>query len=202
MYLQCIESGLSIADTTLTISSLLRSSFGILDSVLPEVVSKLIAEFSSHDAPLSEQCIITELDLAQVNTYLPILDTPHARRLFLALVFNFRANFHPSGWIRYEKKNIMYLAGLDKLPVRDQESLMNQMHRTCGLNMRVIGSNNPIPCYNFTWAEVPPQEDQTDRSPLLFFGLLTPSTITSAESSPLPLTPPSPSPSTNKEEQQ
>ena len=192
MYLQCIESGLPAAEISQVLSSLLKSSYGVTDTVLQEVVSKLISEFSSYDTPLNEQSIITELDLAHLNTLLPTLaSVPQAQRLLLALVFNFRANFHPTGWIRYEKKNIMYLAGLDKLPVRDQETLMNQMHRECGLNMRVIGSNNPIPCYTFTWAEVPPQEDPTDTSPLLFFGLLTPSTIASVAASPLPLIPPS-----------
>lgn len=83
------------------------------------------------------------------------------QRIFL-LVVAFTAHalsaYHPSGWIRYDKKQIFTAAKINKLSSQDQESLTRQLHNDFGLDMRVVGSNQPIPCYNIPWLVAPPPD--------------------------------------------
>lgn len=96
----------------------------------------------------------------------------HQQRVLL-LVVAFTAHalsaYHPSGWIRYDKKQIFSIAKINKLPSQDQEALTRQIHNDFGLNMRVIGSNQPIPCYNIPWLVAPQQDSpiSTLRSPMI-----------------------------------
>lgn len=106
-------------------------------------------------------------------------------KLILSLAFLYRLNFHHSGWVKYDRKAAFYLAGLSKIPVSEQEMLINIIHHYYGLNMRVVGSNNPIPCYQFTWSDVqPPTPNSNVDAPgsttdLIDLGPLTPDTIES-----------------------
>lgn len=93
-------------------------------------------------------------------------------RLLLAFVTYARAYPHSSSWIFYDKKTIMYLSGLDKLRVAEQQSLTNYLHAHYNLNMQVVGSTQPIPCFRFEW-----QKPQTDDTSLIVLGPLTPQTL-------------------------
>lgn len=113
-------------------------------------------------------------------------------KLLVAFATYARAYPHSSNWIHYDKKTIMYLAGLDKLRVADQQSLTNYLHEHYNLNMQVVGSTQPIPCFRFEWQVNQPRittlidkdgvviskEDAQEASnPLIMLGPLTPKTI-------------------------
>lgn len=101
------------------------------------------------------------------------------RRLLVAFLVYARANPHPSFWIKYDKKVIHFLASTQKLKVSDQNLLTMRLHNLYNLDMQVVGSNQPIPCFRISWqAEQQPPADTTD-NPLVFLGPLSPSTITS-----------------------
>ena len=95
--------------------------------------------------------------------------------LFSFMVF-YRDNYHPTGWVRYDRKNIFYLAGLSTLSAQKQEKLVNKLHDHFGLDMRVVGSNQPIPCFKINWLY--DQDDvSTPQNPLLSFGPFTPKNL-------------------------
>ena len=83
--------------------------------------------------------------------------TPQQAALLFSFLIFYRRNFHKTGWIRYNKKAIVYLASADKLPMKEQENLTAELHNLFGLDMRVIGSNQPIPCFALPWAYEQPQ---------------------------------------------
>ena len=116
-------------------------------------------------------------------------ETPEISRLLVAFATYARAHPHSSNWIHYDKKTIMYLAGLEKLRVQDQQSLTNHLHEHYGLNMQVVGSTQPIPCFRFEWQVAQPPitasvdengeilEGSDTSNPLIALGALTPTTI-------------------------
>lgn len=75
--------------------------------------------------------------------------------LLVAFTAHALSNYHPSGWIRYDKKAIMALAHLSKLPMAEQEKLTQRLHSSFGIDMRVVGSAQPIPCYALPWLSSP-----------------------------------------------
>lgn len=94
----------------------------------------------------------------------------------LALLTSFvayaRYNAHPSNWIHYKKHIIFYLAYLDKLKESERISLTQQLHSDYGLNMQVVGSTNPIPCFQFTWmANQPTPGNRFTDNPFMDMGL-------------------------------
>lgn len=71
-----------------------------------------------------------------------------------------RTHPHPKKWVRCsekDKQKIYNMAGFAKnMPTKEKINLTNYIHETYEMNMRVIGSNNPTPCFLFDWQE---QED-------------------------------------------
>lgn len=112
---------------------------------------------------------------AEFCSTLPNFST-NCKSLLLSLIVFYRKNFHPSYWVRYDRKNIFYLAGLHMQSPAQQESLTRYLHKYCGLNMRVIGSNQPIVCYDFTWIHEQPPAGDT-KNPVLNLGPLTQTTV-------------------------
>ena len=120
-----------------------------------------------------------------------VKEDPQIARLLVAFAAYARAYPHSSNWIHYDKKTIMYLAGLEKLRVQEQQSLTNYLHEHYNLNMQVVGSTQPIPCFRFEWQASQPRvstlvdedgvvivkEDGTPANPLIILGPLTPKTI-------------------------
>ena len=98
------------------------------------------------------------------------------KSLLLAFVCFYRRSHHPTGWIRYDKKNIFYLAGLTKISSAQQEKLTAALHAHCGLDMRVVGSNQPIPCFTISWLRDQPIAGTTD-NPLLTLSDMSPEGI-------------------------
>lgn len=101
-----------------------------------------------------------------------------ARRLLVAFAAWDRAYPHPSGWIRYDRPAIMCLAGLSGLRPSEQEALTQLLHRSYGLDMQVVGSNSPIPCFRLSWMEEEPPIGQSN--PLQDVGPLAPASVSYA----------------------
>ena len=89
-----------------------------------------------------------------------------AADLLVAFTAHALSNYHPSGWIKYDKKAIIALARLSKLPMAEQEKLTQQLHSSFGIDMRVVGSAQPIPCYALPWLSSP-----QEGTPVHFMGL-------------------------------
>ena len=93
------------------------------------------------------------------------------RSLLLSFIVHYRMNYHPSGKIQYDRKSIFYLAGLSKLPSVQQQALTQYLHIHYNLDMYVVGSNRPIPCFALPWLE------QSSPDPIIKFGPLEPITL-------------------------
>lgn len=121
------------------------------------------------------------LSLLDVNCLRAMLaDEPSydARRLLVAFAAWNRAHPHSSGWIRYDRPAIMCLAGLSGFRPSEQEALTQLLHRSYGLDMQVVGSNSPIPCFRLSW--LAEEEPLGQSNPIQDVGPLSPASVSYA----------------------
>lgn len=197
-YQDSVHSGLTPQQITLDMASELTSKFHFSEAVSSRVAAKLVSAFSAPDFTyLFIETIISSalssatdtgapltalrLSTFEYNAYLSRVKsdpsmTPELAALLLSFLAFYRYSFHPSGWIRYEKKNVFHLAGLSRIPVQQQEALTRYLHTRHGLDMRVVGSNQPIPCFGLAWVEAQPLPG-SDENPYITLGSLLPETI-------------------------
>lgn len=90
-----------------------------------------------------------------------------ASLLLLSLLALRSANPHPSGWIRYDRRQAFRIAGLAAAKESLKASLCALLAETQGLEMRVVGSASPTPCFRFAWAPSAPEGETVDCGPLL-----------------------------------
>ena len=147
---------------SLMISELV-SRFGFTPEAAQKTAPKVIAYVSSpaftsryielNKTNPSNQLTLTTYDLSLLKDKLIAAHEHDSQVISLLLSFLaiYRHTYHPSNKIRYDKKQIFYLAGLSHLKVFDQEKLTQYLHSTYTLEMQVVGSNNPIPCFSFPW---------------------------------------------------
>lgn len=96
--------------------------------------------------------------------------------LLVSLLVYARANPHHSNWIKYDRKVIMFLSSLTKKKISLQTYLTNKLHNLYNVNMRVIGSSQPIPCFNIAWHDDQPPVNSPE-NPLIDIGSVEPETI-------------------------
>ena len=170
-------------------------SFDLPADITPRIASYLCDRFTAHEfVPIYDDPIrlgedptdnpvayLSQQDLEYIEkNIIPDPDaTYESVRLLLAYLIFARLNPHHSNWIKCDKKDkttILYLASLSALPVSRQENLIQLLHKKFSLNMRVVGSTQPIPCFQIPW-----QADQdpvnTEHNQLFTIGPLTPKTI-------------------------
>lgn len=94
-------------------------------------------------------------------------------RLLLSLIVYARTYPHPSGWIRFDRREILHMAGLSRLSSREQDILTSQLHFQYGFDMQVVGSTQPIPCFRINWLS---PADETE-NPLVDIGRFLPQTL-------------------------
>lgn len=128
--------------------------------------------------PNEEEATLSTYDIRLLKEKLLHEPSSEVRRLLVAFFVYSRANPHPSFWIKYDRKVIMFLASLQKLKVSEQIILTNHLHSLYNLDMRVVGSNQPTPCFRFEWQATEPPTDSPDNS-LVLIGPLNPATIKS-----------------------
>ena len=136
-------------------------------------------DYESASSPSGKVRLI--LSLLDVNCLRAMLaDEPSydARRLLVAFAAWNRAHPHPSGWIRYDRPAIMCLAGLSGLRPSEQEALTQLLHRSYGLDMQVVGSNTPIPCFRLSW--LAEEEPIGQSNPIQDVGPLAPASVSYA----------------------
>lgn len=69
--------------------------------------------------------------------------------LYLALIVH-KWNNHPSGWVRYERDDFFSFWGLHILKNKEKECIAQEAVKY-GLELRVVGSKEPIICYNIAF---------------------------------------------------
>ena len=136
-------------------------------------------DYESAASPSGKVRLI--LSLLDVNCLRAMLaDEPSydARRLLVAFAAWNRAHPHSSGWIRYDRPSIMCLAGLSGLRPSEQEAITQLLHRSYGLDMQVVGSNSPIPCFRLSW--LAEEEPIGQSNPIQDVGPLAPASVSYA----------------------
>ena len=139
----------------------------------------IFANSDEEDAQSSKKLFLSTIDVERYNDLTaadPHISLP-IKRLLLALMSVYRRNFHHSGWVKYDKKFIFYLAGLQDLPVKEVEELTQYLHQEYGLDMQVVGSNSPVPCFKIDWLFKQPQPG-SHVNLFLDYGEFSPETIT------------------------
>ena len=121
---------------------------------------------------------LTVQDIKELKSRLLHESSPDIRRLLVTYAVYARANPHPSFWIKNDKKVINFLASIQKLKVSEQISLTNRLHILYNLDMQVVGSKQPIPCFRLSWQANQPTPN-TPENPLVLLGPLNPATIKS-----------------------
>lgn len=168
------ESDLGYAQSQILddLSQAISEKFKILPDVAQTLSSSLYAEYQNYKnagqiTRSYGQAMIYSRDRLFLLKNTPFFydEDRNVQRLVLAFLLYYHANYHPSGWIRYDKKSIFYLANCQKLPTSLQENLTRYIHTTYNLNMRVVGSNQPIPCYSLDWAKPEPDDSGIEDTP-------------------------------------
>ena len=118
-----------------------------------------------EDTPLEERGIfLSKLDIKIIQEAIdkighsPLTKEEFQRiSLLTAFAAYARTHPHPKKWIRCsekDKQKIYNMAGFAKnMPTKEKLTLTAYMHSMYGMNMRVIGSTKPTPCYLFDWQE-------------------------------------------------
>lgn len=153
------------------------SSYGFDEKQSEKIIKYCLKLFSEKD--LDASSLEAKITLTDYNKLLEIAKeekNADILRLITSFLVYQRENQHPSGWIKYDKKVIMYLASLTKKKVSEQERLTNRLHNVYNMNMQVVGSTNPIPCFKFEWHEEPITDDDPD-NPEITIGFMTPQSI-------------------------
>ena len=129
------------------------------------------------DGPINTR--LSVLDIKELKTFaLQDPDNRAALKLLVAFAIYARANPHPSHWIKYDRATIFFLADLQELKTSEQERLTKYLHEYYNLNMQVVGSNTPIPCFKIKWmAEQPDPLAYDTSNPLVDVGNYSPVTI-------------------------
>lgn len=137
--------------------------------------------FLSATAPTSD-ALISRQDL---EYYIAALNTDpdlplQIRRALLTFAVFYRRNYHPKKWVRYDRKSILFLAGLSDMSSSSQEELMTTLHKDFGFELRVIGSKSPVSCFYFEWMAEQPFPGLDSSNPLINLGPYAPQTIAAA----------------------
>lgn len=202
VYRDCLKQKLSIADIRATMIKTLVEKYEFTQTIALTIFNEIMHFFSSprftdtYINTITDEETLTKI-VAHLNKKIPRISltlkdyerftektsiddqmTNQLKRLLLSFIVFYRDNYHSTGWVRYDRNNIFYLAGLSKLSSKQQEKLVNYLHLNYNLDMRVVGSTQPIPCYKIDWLY--DQENVGKMSnPFLSFGPMSPQNLKS-----------------------
>ena len=156
LYESLVASSSSASDMSSAISDLLITNYSFSTSAAAAAAVSLLT-YLPQMLPSSADTENFQIALSDYVTCKELISedktaTDRTTLLLLSFIVFYRKYFHLSGWIKYDKKNIFHFAGLSKLSSSTQEKLTRYLHEHYGLDMRVVGSNQPIPCFSFKWA--------------------------------------------------
>lgn len=160
------------------------SSFCDLQGITPKFSEQQASVSLKYDTPeesddiWGQMLFMTTTDYERYKTMTSVDPniSPELKHLLLAFMSVYRRNFHKSGWVKYDRKAIMHLAGLQGISTKALEELTQYLHQEYGLEMQVVGSNSPIPCFKFQWM-FEQQQPGSHINQFLDFGRLSPETI-------------------------
>lgn len=202
VYKDCLKQKLSIADIRAAITTTLVEKYEFSQNMALTIFNEIMHFFSSpqftdtYITTITDEETLTKI-ATQLNKKISVprisltlkdyerftektsIDTEmtnQLKRLLLSFIVFYRDNYHSTGWVRYDRNNIFYLAGLSKLSSKQQEKMVNYLHLNYNLDMRVVGSTQPIPCYKIDWLY--DQENVGKMSnPFLSFGPMSPQNL-------------------------
>ena len=200
LYKNCIKEQCSIAEIRSNIIQVLMDKYGFTPSMSLTIFKEVMHFFSSPqftDTYIDEEALTKltahvnkKISIPRISLTLKDYErfnekvsadkdmTDQLKKLLLSFIVFYRDNYHPTGWVRYDRNNIFYLAGLSKLSTKQQEKMVNYLHLNYNLDMRVVGSTQPIPCYKIDWLY--DQENVGKMSnPFLSFGVMSPKNLSS-----------------------
>lgn len=129
-------------------------------SLAAHIISKEAPSILSSIASASlstEGILITQKDYDYLTQALPAMDRPSGKFL-LALALYSRAYPHKSNWIRYNISTLLFLSNISK-PQQVIRAMTTYLHDNHGLLLQVVGSKNPIPCFQLSWQVSQSEED-------------------------------------------
>ncbi len=203
-YQELLPNGLSQKELAVSLAARIADSYGLPSSASSRIAAIVLSAFSSPSfssrfldcdpvpAPGAvpgspsfpirpNHAFILQSDAAAFRSLTSVdpHSSPELRRLLLSFLISYRRNWHPKGWVRYDRRAIMYMAGLSSVSSKKQEALTSYLHQEYGLDMQVIGSNSPIPCFLFPWAKEHPE---SPANPRIELGPCSPASVSSAAS--------------------
>lgn len=108
--------------------------------------------------------VLTKQDITYLKDVLSQEESKEVIRLVVTFAIYARKHPHYSNWIRFDKKEVLYVASLQKLSAKDFRAVSTVAHDKYGLSMQVVGSKQPIPCFQLSWQIT---QQITDENPLI-----------------------------------
>ena len=164
-------------DTRVKILSSVLIPFGFNDETIREAIAREFIKLITRVTLVDETEEAAQLALIDIERLKKIVVTMRLTReessLLLTLTLYARKFYHPSGWIKYEKNELQYEAGLTKLKEEEWERVTRALYNHNLFTLQVVGSNSPIPCFKLSFLE----DVNEKNNPLIDVGIFSPTGI-------------------------
>lgn len=161
-------------DTRVKILSSVLIPFGFNDETIREAIAREFIKLITRVTLVDETQEAAQLALIDIERLKKLVATLRLSRdessLLLTLTLYARKFYHPSGWIKYEKVELQYEAGLTKLKEEEWERVTRALYTNNLFSLQVVGSNSPIPCFKLSFLE----EVDEKSNPLIDVGIFSP----------------------------
>ena len=161
-------------ETRVKILSSVLIPFGFNDETIREAIAREFIKLITRVTLVDESQEAAQLSLIDIERLKKIVASLRLSRdessLLLTLTLYARKFYHPSGWIKYEKNELQYEAGLTKLKEEEWERVTRALYNHNLFTLQVVGSNSPIPCFKLSFLE----EVNEKTNPLIDVGIFSP----------------------------
>ena len=107
-----------------------------------KILRRITKNFVQRQRVGAEMFELSEVEIATCNS----IDDPLLKRVFYCLLVQRRLHPHKNGWVELDWPKVLTTAFDPKEAQRIKIEILSEL-RPYGLNMRVIGSQNPILCF-------------------------------------------------------
>ena len=164
-------------ETRVKILSSVLIPFGFNDESIREAIAREFIKLITRVTLVDESQEAAQLSLIDIERLKKIVASLRLSRdessLLLTLTLYARKFYHPSGWIKYEKNELQYEAGLTKLKEEEWERVTRALYNHNLFTLQVVGSNSPIPCFKLSFLE----DVNEKNNPLIDVGIFSPTGI-------------------------
>ena len=164
-------------ETRVKILSSVLIPFGFNDETIREAIAREFIKLITRVTLVDETEEAAQLALIDIERLKKIVASLRLSRdessLLLTLTLYARKFYHPSGWIKYEKNELQYEAGLTKLKEEEWERVTRALYNHNLFTLQVVGSNSPIPCFKLSFLE----DVNEKNNPLIDVGIFSPTGI-------------------------